>query len=507
MKKKKIILAMLAAVLSFSFASCDGNKEVNNDKEIIENNSNLKDDDLTKKVYNEYLKSFSNIKYDEFLTNAYRYMANGEYTYQYLDSDISVKIDGSFSSKRIKNNDEVIKSKFINNNWIEIEKTNVDSSNISHVIYSILLNSDDSYNTKYEYTYDDNWNKKESKTSKFIDNEWMKIEEGIYINNSYHTTFFLSLINDSFDSKREYTYDEEGNVLTDISSKYENGNWVLKTMQEFSYDDEGYKIRDKFSKNINDKWVKLYENIYINNESKPLYKAYFNTSGFTEAYEYAYDDAGNKLESKYYKYINNDWLLMEEYIYINGNKKTLYSLNLDKNNNYDYKNEYTYDDSGNELGAKYYKYINDAWLLLEEDINIDGNKKDIYKLNLDNDNSFNYKEETKYDDKIETVIKSYYENNEWVIKEKFIQLYENNNLISVTCYEYLNNEWVLKDKAESKYNLENKLTEDILSKYEDNHWVYKTKIEYIYENESITIKYYEYLNNEWILKTSTKRKF
>ena len=65
--------------------------------------------------------------------------------------------------------------------------------------------------------------------SKYVNNEWVKINESKWINGLRKELLKISFNpDDTFNTKEEYTYDENGKLLTETHYTYENGQWVLE---------------------------------------------------------------------------------------------------------------------------------------------------------------------------------------------------------------------------------------------------------------------------------------
>ena len=303
MKKKKLFLFMALTSTIAGLTSCNVSNN-NNSTEVILTTStssqapvyNLEDNELSQKVFNEIKKTLPNITYDEFLLY-------GRKIDEYSDC-----IELEYSSIRI----------------------------------SIAL--DGTFRSKYEYTYDANGKKSTETYSRYINNEWIKINESIYFYGVAKRIFSLYLNpDDTFKSKYEYTYDEKGNELSIISSEYENNAWVYNYKYEYTYDANGKKTTETYSKYKNNAWVYTlkFESTYnekgnILTQSNSIYKN--NAWVYMDKSEYTYDANGKMLKSIHSEYIIDEWV-------------------------YIYKSEYTYDDDGNHLTITNYEYIDGNWVL------------------------------------------------------------------------------------------------------------------------------------------------
>ncbi len=185
MKKKYLVFTLLAAALVGTLSSCsDKNNDNENQKTMpVRTQYNLVQDNSTSRsIFNEFSNEFSNkysdVTYEDFLIYCELYDSNvGSETfhfYHYLTGVIKLDLNDEFVSKVIYLDDKRTESLYLNNEFVK------------------------------------------------------KIEEQ-KINDIYKTTYLLNLNADnSFNSKIEYTYDESGNLLTEVEYVYQNGQWVLQ---------------------------------------------------------------------------------------------------------------------------------------------------------------------------------------------------------------------------------------------------------------------------------------
>ena len=405
MKKKGLFLSLIAAILSVgSLVSCDENT---NNNEIVDDGTNnnlnnnendskiddytVEDNELSRMVYNEFLKSFSDITYEDFKLHGTQFGHNDNISFLYMSSFIETSA-GVFVYKKIENNDSYTCSKYINNEWVITDERKYIDGEFKQ-LYSLELNSDNTFKEKYEYTYDesrkeytiikskytnDKWevtynrtydygksnykigieyesgipyrkyeiiydeNEKllNEKISRYVNNSWIEIAEYKYINgickSSYRITLYAGDV--SFCMKEEYEYDENGKSSCYIRSEYKNGEWVYDRKEEYEYSENGQKICT-VSKYKNDKWNYDSKNIYV------------------------YDGGVLTNEMKY-SYVNETWMLSTEYKKINN--KWLPSYYISYSNNVPYKYEYIYDENYNRVGCIKSKYTNDEWIYYEK---------------------------------------------------------------------------------------------------------------------------------------------
>ena len=301
--------------------------------------------------------------------------------------------------------------RYINNEWVKIEECVYVSDSATKPTMIITLNEDGSFNTKEERIYDDNveWNYKKYK---YINNEWVKTGEGFVIRGNdciiAYSNYSLDLNEDgTFAKKVERTYDDNLNDLSTTTSKYINNEWVYEEKEENTYNANGKELSHTSSKYINNEWV------YIDKQ------------------EFTFDENGNTITEIYSEYINNEWV-------------------------YDFKFEYTYDSNGDRLTETHSKYEDNTWKYTWKDEYIRRDNQFIRVHYYSNGTDFNsFKEEN---------------------------IYVDGNCISQIEYEYSNNEWVYERKEENTYNENGKLELKVLSKYINNEWV--KWAEWLYVNDS-----------------------
>ena len=304
---------------------------------------------LAEKVYEEFKLSFPTATYDDFLLNSKKTESN-EIKYEYMSSYITLDLNGTFISKNIIIKDEfdndLIKtySKYINDAWVKIVES-IYINGEEKEVYHLDLNSDNTFNYKEEYTYDENGNELTYTYSKYINDAWVRIAESIYINGEEKEVYSLYLnSDDTFNYKYEYTYDENGNRLTNTYSEYINNEWVNTSKWEYTYDENGNQLTSIYSEYIDNAWVD------------------------TKKWEYTYDENGNVLTETYLKYIDNVWVYIYKYEYTydeNGNRLTnTYSEYINNEGVDTSKWEYTYDENGNQLTSIYSEYIDNAWVIV-----------------------------------------------------------------------------------------------------------------------------------------------
>lgn len=147
---------------------------------------------------------------------------------------------------------------------------------------------------KKEYTYDEKGNKVTYSLFKLINDEYVKIVEFKYFNNEEKLVYSLILNEDnSFNRKSEYTYDSKGNEVNSIISKYVDGLLEYEIKNEFTCDEKGNRLIYNQYIFKNGKWEMSHGWLYVNGKERKAFDVYTNDSG-TFKDEYTYDENGNK---------------------------------------------------------------------------------------------------------------------------------------------------------------------------------------------------------------------
>ena len=404
------------------------------------------------------------------------------------------------------------------------------------------------YISKTEVTYDEKYNIVSYIESKYINNGWVATNEAIYINGEYKDLYYITLNEDNtFESKTEYTYDENGDYTSETNYSYINGEFIL--MDKYLYLDgkrvlvEGYAYINnevkptliiKLKSNNTFKSKKEYE--YDDSGNLLVYKesSYDSTEFiYTYKYEYTYDDNNNMLTEIRYQYINGEWVKISEYVYINNNAKKIYSLTLNADNTFNKLGLSTYDENGNEIVYITAKYVDGSWVYnykYEYGYNEKGlrTSEKVTKY-VNNVGEYYEMYEYDYNDESKKILKIYsiYNEGKWVYKYKYEYIYEDDIVVNEIDSDYINGEWIVTrgyslvnsklklqyvitlnsdnsfdQKIEYTYNDDVVLYITTCSKYKDGEWVYDYKYEYIFDDQGNKIDtiYYDYIDGEWKLK-------
>jgi len=497
--------------------------------------------------------------------------------------------------------------KFIDEEWVKTFDY-IYIKGVRKCIYSATINSDNIVETIDEYTYDENGNELTNKRSVLAEGKWT-IYESIYNNGESRLNRKTCLKTDNtFDFKCEYTYDENGKLLNEIEYTYTNDEWVYSKKTEYTYDDKGDKSNKKEYLYRSGQWLLRHEYIYINNEEKEVLVIVYKGVEYKSKTEYKYDENGNMVESidynfnygdwqsyrsieneydengniltytvynlyglekeiylkivytydntnkriyYYYSngalksyeefwYIDDQWVKKNGFILINGIEQMVYSLNIidDQINS---KDEMTYDANGNLLTFTSYKPINGEWVKTMENETIydaSGNIIKTVHLEYNNELVVGYKYEFTRNESGDVLTRTYYtfSNDEWVKNSEYIfingnelETYQMNYIEEIETTVILenkyneigklifgisigynsNNEITSGVKHELTYDANGNTLSHIESKYENNGWIYNYKYEYTYDTDGneLTFIYYDFINGEWVYDSKREKTY
>ena len=133
--------------------------------------------------------------------------------------------------------------------WLYIDR-------LGFVTYKMIFNQDRSFSHIDEYTYDDEGNELTYKKTSYLNGEWIKTYESIYINNVQKVLYSIKTKADgSLLYRIVYQYDDEGNELSEEVSRYVNNDWEYHYKYEYTYDSNGVKLTETYSVFTNGEWI------------------------------------------------------------------------------------------------------------------------------------------------------------------------------------------------------------------------------------------------------------
>jgi len=274
----------------------------------------------------------------------------------------------------------------------------------------------------------------------------------------------LTLFGVEYAPQYEYTYDNNGKIISTFTYYWENNERKNLGKAEYEHNGNGTVIVGYEWSSEKNEWVVSRKAEYTYVDKNPVLVVYhtWNSENKTwvksSKYEYTYNDKGNETSRAEYVWNaeNNTWIGKNKHEYIHTNFFSVviqYIWNETNNEWEDNSNpKHTFDNNGNLISSV-------------------GNSS---------------KTEYAYNDNGNLTMHAYYTwtNNEWIGRGKTEYAYDNNgNSITNISYRWINNTWEFGSKTETKYDL-SVLVNDIFCPY-------------ISYNKPIEGKWYEWTGNAW----------
>ena len=477
---------------------------------------------------------------------------------------LTLNPDGSFDEKYEASYNEAgnllsySRSKYINNEWVKEETTEKTYDSNGKILTSSRINFNTNF--KEEDTYDSNGNKLTHSYYELINNEWVKRQESICIDDdTFKTTMFIRLNQDStFNEKDEYTYDDEFNVSSKTTFKYQNNEWVPLYKEERTYDEKvDYNYINYRYKN--NKWLKTEEGFKVNNLNFVTYNVDFDVDGqIYSKVEVSYNENNEVILETTSIFKDDAWVYdtKEEYTYTGNTKTETYSVFVDGKWVYEYQEECTYNedkmtsrvrknysngawqyawmeeyrhegnlfieahynsssnyktetiwDDGTTLAKISYRLIENEWVKTSESKLINEELREVYVIALDSYDRIVSKYEALYDELGNLVNE---ERNYYVYEKEYVEegvyktikrTYDDNNklLNDLEIYYY---DGKVGQMVEKTYDDNGNMVAGIASEYVNNEWVLSAKYEATYDEfgNIASEKKYIYENGEWVEK-------
>ena len=484
-----------------------------------------KDNQLDSKYeyeYDEKGKKIKEIHYEyinnEWVTVSKSKLINGNMLTEFVIHTKDNQLDSKREYKYDENGHAItrIDYNYKENKWIPSSKYEEEYDNCNKIISQHYYKYKDNewiFDAKTEYKYDDSASIISSTSFEYINDEWVVVTKFKEINGKMCKYLDIRTVDHKFKEKYEYEYDDNGNKITAIYSKYDGNDWVLSTKSEYEYDESGNEITQIDYKYYNE-WFMISKWKLINGEkSKVVGSHSFSSEGKiisygiyeyddkgniivvinyhydnkrlvpTIKYEYTHDDNGNSLTEVGSNYIDNEWVLStkSEYEYDDKGNRII-EINYEHDGNgwvLSTKSEYEYDEKGEKIKEIHYVYINNEWVTVSKSKLINGKMLTEFVIHT-KDNQLDLKREYKYD--------------------------ENGHTITRIDYNYKENKWIPSSKYEEEYDNCNKIISQHYYKYKDNEWIFDAKTEYKYDDSAsiISSTSFEYINDEWVVVTKFK---
>lgn len=296
--------------------------------------------------------------------------------------------------------------------------------------------------------------------------------------------FALDSISDNDVTFRKFTYDERGNLLSNIGQSdtllytYDLNNNIIS---EETYDYYGLVFKNKIDY--------LYQNYlltditsYNYNENYDYTNDKWNPDRKTT---YSYTQTNEVSQKVMYRMSNNQWEHLTTNIYIYDTND-----NLIIDSNAGGKVEYKYDENNNKLSATILRNSGSNWIYTT-------------KLVWTYDSNNNVLDETPY----------IYENENWIFYGYAMRLeftYDSqNNLLSKTKKELIANQWINKHKETYSYDQNKNCLTDSIFIFENGEWAGDFGYIYNYDanNNKLSKTMIQCYNSEWFFNVKTEYQY
>ncbi len=272
-------------------------------------------------------------------------------------------------------------------------------------------------------------------------------EAGFYISgiHVYSSTDFETF----FQIRYSYSYDSNGNLISELSERLTDSNWVNEKLSLYTYDDAGNKTRFLRKEWDSTKWVDEYRidyNYDLNNRMLSLetFKWINDIRAYISRAEYTYDNAGNKLADLFLAWQVDKWDSVSRYSYtyddaghILTNTNEQYDDSLWVNWNI---RSYSYSPNGNILTFYYGVWKEEEWKYTAREIytwDESGNK--LSSVGSESDST-----------------------DGWIVINRFTYTYDNyGNMLSLWYEEFNNGEWIDRQKYTYNYDGSGKIQNEL----------------------------------------------
>ena len=147
-----------------------------------------------------------------------------------------------------------------------------------------------------------------------------------------------------------YTYDSDGNQLSRVKKNWDENNWVNDRQWIYTYDSDGNQLRYLRQNWVGNDWVNSHQ------------------------YFYTYDSDGNRLSCLDQNSSGNNWVNDCQYLYTYDSNGNQLSYLGQTSSGYNWVNShqylYTYDSDGNQLSRLYQNWDENNWVIISQNLYI-----------------------------------------------------------------------------------------------------------------------------------------
>ena len=297
-----------------------------------------------------------------------------------------------------------------------------------------------------------------------------------------------------------YTYDSDGNQLSWVKKNWDENNWVNDRQWIYTYDSDGNQLRYLRQNWVGNDWVNSHQYFYTyDSDGNRLSCLDQNSSGNNWVndcqYLYTYDSNGNQLSDLRQNWEDNNWVNSYQYLYTydsNGNQ--LSDLRQDWEDNNWAENDqslYTYDSDGNQLSRLYQNWEDNNWVNSHQNLytyDSDGNQLSDLRQNSSGNNWVNSHQSLyTYDSDGNQLSERRQEwvGNYWANSYQYLYTYDSNgNQLSYLGQTSSGYNWVNSHQYLYTYDSDGNQLSRLYQNWDENNWVIISQNLYIYVTDS-----------------------
>ncbi len=297
-------------------------------------------------------------------------------------------------------------------------------------LYEIWENEDWVSDSRWTYTYDNNGNIIKEMMELLSNSVWSIYTSSTYSYDS-EGRLIMRLDVESYSTimRHIYTYNEQGNLIDELTEVDRDNAWGNFSHQFFSYDIQGNMLTDYniYWSTYFNAWMPGWSYVYTYNENGKILTSLDNSIHFMKTY--TYDNFANLVMLSYGWVSDSGYVFDSKVIYtydslgnrltelVEGNSLITYTYDTQGNlltRRYAYWNEawlgfldqelltYTYDENGNGITVNNLLWYNEEWVPLTADLSLPYNCNDTIKY-FASSISAQYASFTKINDELENI--------------------------------------------------------------------------------------------------------
>ena len=323
----------------------------------------------------------------------------------------------------------------------------------------------------------------------------------------------------SYSSRITYTYDNSGNILTELGEGWNNNGWGNWSRYTYIYDNSGNNLSLLLQSWDNNTWVSYSRNNYTYNNSGKLLTNIFEDNLNSDVLvkfrrdTFTYDNAGNQLTEYRAQWANNGWIDYQRITKTYDNFNHCLTLLYEYNTNGAWEKfqdcQYTYDNSGHVLTENWQQLLYGDIILYKFAHTYDNSGNQLiylYEVWKNDILAYGFRNTDTYDNSGNrlTHLAERKSDNVWNNDTLFTYTYDNyGNQLTYIQQLWWNNKWFNCVRTTSTYDNTRSLLTLLYEEGEDTSWSYIYKLIYTndYTGNPLVELSEEYYNNAWINST------